>query len=348
VSDAGAGITRQARGEKFTYRDPAGRMVKSKEELHRIKSLAIPPAWTAVWICPDAAGHIQATGRDARGRKQYRYHPDWTARREAQKTVRLLQLAETLPAIRRRVRRDLTKPGLPREKVLALMVKLLEITAIRPGHREYAQQNGSYGLASMKDSHACIRSGSVAFRFNGKGGKRQSLAVEDKRIAKLVEQCRRLSGSALFQYVNEQRQPRPVHAGDLNRYLNEISKTTCHVQRSANVECHRGRMEPAVEAARIGNRQAAEGRSSRRCLRRGGAVGQHPHDLPHFIHSPSLAGDISCGPPPSLTISRIRGLSRPESAVVCLLRQSSNQVQFALKRSLKSARQPGRSHRAAA
>jgi DNA topoisomerase-1 len=225
VNDDDTGITRSARRGKFIYRDPNGRIIKTEQELCRIRSLAIPPAWTAVWICPDPVGHIQATGRDARGRKQYRYHRDWRARREAQKTTRLLLLAENLAAIRRRVRRDLTKPGLPRAKVLALMVKLLDLTAIRPGHREYAQQNGSYGLASMKDAHARIQGESVAFQFNGKGGKRQSLAVEDKGITKLVAQCRRLSGSALFQYVDEHGRPRPVHAGDLNRYLNEISKT---------------------------------------------------------------------------------------------------------------------------
>jgi DNA topoisomerase-1 len=223
VTDNTPGIRRERRGHKFAYVDAGGRPLRTRGTLKRIASLAIPPAWTDVWICPRPDGHIQATGRDARGRKQYRYHPAWSVRRESAKTRRLMQLADALPAIRRRVRRDLGRAGLPREKVLALMVRLLELTAIRPGHREYARDNGSYGLASMQDGHATIKPRHVEFRFPGKGGKRHLLTVRDPIVKRMVARCRELRGSALFQYEAADGQSRAVHAGDLNAYLKEIS-----------------------------------------------------------------------------------------------------------------------------
>jgi DNA topoisomerase-1 len=223
VADNIPGIRRERRGKKFVYADARGRRLRTRRTLERIASLAIPPAWRDVWVCPRPDGHIQATGRDARGRKQYRYHPDWSFRRESGKTRRLTQLADALPAIRRRVRRDLARPGLPREKVLALMVRLLELTAIRPGHREYARENGSYGLASMQDGHASIKPRHVEFRFPGKGGKRHLLTVRDPVVSRMVSRCRNLRGSALFQYEAEDGNPRAIHAGDLNAYLKEIS-----------------------------------------------------------------------------------------------------------------------------
>lgn len=225
VADNIPGIRRQRRGNKFIYADARGRRLRTRRTLERIASLAIPPAWTDVWVCPHPEGHVQATGRDARGRKQYRYHPAWTFHRESGKTRRLTQLADALPAIRRRVRRDLARPGLPREKVLALMVRLLELTAIRPGHREYARSNGSYGLASMQDGHASIKPRHVEFRFPGKGGKRHLLRVRDPVVSRMVSRCRDLRGPALFQYEAEDGQPRAIHAGDLNVYLKEISGT---------------------------------------------------------------------------------------------------------------------------
>ena len=348
VSDSRAGISRLARGKKFTYRDSRGRTVTSQADLRRIKSLAIPPAWTAVWICPDPAGHIQATGRDARGRKQYRYHPGWTVHREAQKTARLLQLAEKLPAIRLRVRRDLAKPGLPRGKVLALMVRLLELTAIRPGHREYAQQNGSYGLASMKDGHACIHGGSVAFQFKGKGGKRQSIAVKNKFISKLVDQCRSLSGGELFQYVDDQGHPRPVHAGDLNAYLNEISGTgiTAKDLRTWNATVAAWDLLQKVRGVETG-RQRKAALKEVIC-----AVSSQLGNTPSicrtsYVHAlvqeTFLAGKLRSPAP-----HRIGGLTQAESAVFNLLRTASGGVQFALKRKLNSSRLSGRVHRAAA
>lgn len=223
VSDDVPGIRRNRRGQEFVYCDFKGRPVRDRGTLARIRSLAIPPAWTAVWICPEPKGHIQATGRDARGRKQYRYHPDWVICREAGKTDRLTTLAAALPTIRRRVRRDLSRSGMPREKVLALMVRLVELTAIRPGHREYARTNHSYGLATMQDGHATIKQQRVDFSFSGKGGKQHLLTVDDPKVSRLVRRCRDLRGRALFQYEETNGRPRAVHATDLNAYLKAIS-----------------------------------------------------------------------------------------------------------------------------
>jgi DNA topoisomerase-1 len=223
VDDGSPGIRRIRRRGVFLYRDPRGQAVRNAAVLKRIRSLVIPPAWESVWICPRPEGHIQATGRDARGRKQYRYHPDWTVCRETEKTRRLIELALALPRIRRRVQRELNAPGLERDKVLALMVRLLELTSIRAGHQEYAVQNGSFGLASMKDDHAIIRPGGVEFRFTGKGGKKHIIGVDDPFLARLVEHCRRLPGKALFQYKDAAGQPHRLRASDLNAWLKKVS-----------------------------------------------------------------------------------------------------------------------------
>lgn len=223
VDDRAPGIKRLRRRNAFTYLDAKGRAVRNRAVLCRIRSLVIPPAWEDVWICPRPEGHIQATGRDARGRKQYRYHTDWVVCREEQKRRRLVELAAALPRIRRRVRQELKSEGLTRDKVLALMVRLLELTSIRAGHQEYAVQNGSFGLASMKDGHAFINGGRVEFRFTGKGGKKHVVGVDDPFLARLVEHCRRLPGKALFQYQDETGQPRGLRAVDLNGWLKQVS-----------------------------------------------------------------------------------------------------------------------------
>jgi DNA topoisomerase-1 len=217
------GIRRRRRKGAFVYTDANGRSVRSDEVLRRIRSLVIPPAWENVWICPRPEGHIQATGRDARGRKQYRYHPDWTVCREAEKRRRLMDLADALPRLRRRVSRELKSPGLSRDKVLGLMVRLLELTSIRAGHDEYAAQNGSFGLASMNDRHAIVRGPKLEFRFIGKGGKKHIVGVDDPFLSRLVEHCRRLPGKALFQYRDGAGRPRRVRASDLNAWLKEVS-----------------------------------------------------------------------------------------------------------------------------
>ncbi len=223
VSDQDPGIRRIRSGEGFRYQDSQGRPVKDEKTLKRIASLVIPPAWNAVWICPTAQGHLQATGRDARNRKQYRYHPRWREVRDKEKFERMVFFGLALARIRRRVRRDLKLPGMPRPKVLATIVRLLELTLIRVGNEEYAKQNGSFGLTTLRDEHADIHGSSVRFHFRGKAGKRHSITVIDRRLAQLVKRCQDLPGHELFQYEDENGEPRSIGSTDVNEYLREIT-----------------------------------------------------------------------------------------------------------------------------
>jgi DNA topoisomerase I len=197
--------------------------VRDRATLGRIRSLAIPPAWTDVWISASPRGHVQATGRDARGRKQFRYHPNWTALRDADKYSRLIRFCRALPRIRRRVARDLHKPGLSQEKVIATIVKLMETTFIRVGNEEYAQQNGSYGLTTLRDRHAKVRGSTVRLMFRGKTGKEVDAEVTDRRIARVVRQCQELPGQELFAYIDAAGERRTVSSHDVNAYLRETS-----------------------------------------------------------------------------------------------------------------------------
>jgi DNA topoisomerase-1 len=215
------GLKRLGRGKRFRYVDAHGRTVANDRELHRIKSLGIPPAWTDVWICPDPRGHLQATGRDARGRKQYRYHPRWREVRDEVKFGRLASFAAALPRIRVRTAADLRKPGLPREKVLAAVVRLLEKTLIRVGNDEYAKANGSVGLTTMQDRHARINGAKVRFEFRGKSGVRHAIDLHDRRLARIVKACRDLPGQELFQYLDANGQRQAVGSADVNAYLRE-------------------------------------------------------------------------------------------------------------------------------
>lgn len=224
VSDEGPGISRRKVGKGFSYRLPKGGPVKDAATLKRIRSLAIPPAWTQVWICPHADGHIQATGRDAKGRKQYRYHPNWREARDAAKYEHMLDFAKALPAIRARVDADMKRPGLPREKVLATVVNLLETTLIRVGNDDYAKQNESYGLTTLQDEHVEVKGTELRFRFKGKSGKTWDLGVKDRRVAKIIRACQDLPGQELFQYVDETGEVRDVTSADVNAYLREISE----------------------------------------------------------------------------------------------------------------------------
>lgn len=222
-SDAQPGIRRlQSRGD-FAYRDPAGKPVRDPATLARIKRLAIPPAWTEVWICPEPNGHLQATGRDARGRKQYRYHPHWRAVRDETKYNRMIAFGRALPKIRRRVRRDIRQPGLGRQRVLAAIVRLLELSSIRVGNDEYAQQNRSYGLTTLQDRHARVTRRRIHFHFRGKSGKEHELDVEHPVVARIVKQCQDLPGQELFQYLDDDGVQRDVTSGDVNDYLREIT-----------------------------------------------------------------------------------------------------------------------------
>ncbi len=223
VSDDSPGITRVKAGKHFSFVSPEGRVIKDKQTMARIKALAIPPAYRHVWICPDANGHIQAVGRDARGRKQYRYHARWREVRDENKYDRILDFAKALPRIRARTRRDLKKPGLPREKVLAAVVQLMEKTLIRVGNDEYARTNDSYGLTTLRDKHAKVRSNGVHFQFRGKSGVPHTIKLDDPRLAKVVRDCQDLPGYELLQYVDEDGVVHDIGSADVNEYLREIA-----------------------------------------------------------------------------------------------------------------------------
>jgi DNA topoisomerase I len=223
VNDEQPGLKRVKCGDSFRYRDDAGKNVRDLSVVKRIRSLAIPPAWTGVWICPHENGHLQATGRDAKGRKQFRYHPLWREVRDATKYDRLIDFAQALPEIRRRIARDIAKPGLTREKVLATIVRLMDLAFIRVGNEEYAKQNDSYGLTTMKDQHAKIRGERIQFSFRGKSGKHHTIEVQDGRLARIVKRCQDIPGQDLFQWINGNGKRHDVTSGDVNDYLREIS-----------------------------------------------------------------------------------------------------------------------------
>lgn len=221
-SDAEPAIRRVRSGRGFRYLDPDGRPVPA-DRVERIRKLAIPPAWTDVRICPTPEGYLQATGRDAAGRKQYRYHPDWRAAREDAKFQDLVAFGEALPAIRDRVAADLRKPGMPREKVLALVVRLLDVTAARVGNERYARDNRSFGLTTLVNRHAVVEGSQVRLRFRGKAGRFHELGVRDRRLAALVRRSRELPGRQLFEYIDDDGEVRSVRSEDVNAYLREAS-----------------------------------------------------------------------------------------------------------------------------
>ena len=219
VNDQEQGLRRIVRGKAFAYVDEDGKAVKDEATLARIKALAIPPAWTSVWICPDPNGHIQAIGRDQKNRKQYRYHPDWRADRDARKYDRMAAFGRALPKLRKRVAVDLARRGLPREKVLAAVVSLLELTLIRVGNDEYAKTNKSFGLTTMRKRHLKLASGGAVFEFVGKSGKKHKTGFRDRRLARIVAACQELRGQRLFQYVDEDGQRRAIESSDVNDYI---------------------------------------------------------------------------------------------------------------------------------
>jgi|KBSMisStandDraft_5_1062788.scaffolds.fasta_scaffold45470_3 DNA topoisomerase I len=224
VTDSIPGITRRRRGKAFQYFHPEGKPVRDKEILARVKSLVIPPAWTDVWICPRANGHLQATGRDARGRKQSRYHPRWREVRDETKYERMKLFGETLPIIRERVEQDLGLPGLPKEKVLATIVRLLETTFIRIGNEEYAKENKSYGLTTLRNKHVDVEGATVKFKFKGKSGKQHEIGLSDRRLARIVKKCLDLPGYELFQYIDDDGSLHTVDSADVNEYLRTITE----------------------------------------------------------------------------------------------------------------------------
>jgi DNA topoisomerase-1 len=223
VSDAAAGVRRRRAGKGFTYLGPDGATIHDRKRLAWFKRLAIPPAWADVWICASKRGHLQATGRDARGRKVYRYHPRWREVRDDFKFEHMIAFARALPAIRERVARDLRRDGLPRERVLAAVVSLLEQTRMRVGNEEYARENRSFGLTTLRNRHAKVSGARVVFTFQGKSGREHTVPLTDQRLARIVKRCRELPGQLLFQYLDEDGRRASVRSDDVNAYLKEIT-----------------------------------------------------------------------------------------------------------------------------
>ena len=327
VSDEDPGISRRQTRARTTYRDAAGRVVRDGVTLARIRALVIPPAWTRVWICPDPDGHVQATGRDQRGRKQYRYHPRWQQVRDAAKYGRLLAFGRALPTLRRRVTRDLQAPPLSRARVLATVVRLLETTLIRVGNEEYAQANQSFGLTTLRDRHVTVTRDRVRFRFRAKSGVWQEVELQDDRLARTVKRCQDLPGQVLFQYVDGDGTRQRVTSDDVNAYLREAMGAdftakdfrtwagtvlaATALQELAQVDGDSARkrnVTRAIEAVarQLGNTTAV----CRRCY-------VHPAVLEHYLDGRTI--DVLRARTASLLVHGGRHLSREETAVLALL-----------------------------
>ena len=286
VSDADRGFSRRRRGKSFTYVEPSGKVLRDSATVTRIRALAIPPAWTDVWICPTANGHLQATGRDARGRKQYRYHPRWREARDENKYERMIAFAKALPKIRRAVARHLRKRGLPREKVLAAAVKLLETTLIRVGNDEYARDNHSFGLTTMHDKHVEVRGATIRFEFRGKHGIEHEIDLEDRRLAKIVRECQDLPGQELFQYVDDDGRGPRRRLRRRERLPARDQRRGFHGQGFSHLGRHgaRGAGTAGVRGLRLDGRGQAEHHPGDRAGRR--AAGQHAGHLPQVLRAP--------------------------------------------------------------
>lgn len=259
VNDGEPGIRRQKRGTGFTYVDSRGKTVRDPHDLARLRSLAIPPAWTDVWICASEHGHLQATGRDAKGRKQYRYHADFIAVRDSAKYERLVEFARSLPTVRERIKAQMALPGLPREKVLATIVHLLDNTLIRVGNDAYARENDSYGITTLRNGHVKISGAELRFQFKGKSGKTWRLTLRDRRVAKIIRSCQELPGQQLFQCLDEAGNVLRVASTDVNDYLRALTgcevtakdfRTWAGTVLAANLLHEAGRPESAVAAKR--------------------------------------------------------------------------------------------------
>jgi DNA topoisomerase-1 len=227
VSDAEPGLRRRRRGRGFSYTGVDGSKIEDAPTLARIRALAIPPAWRDVWICPFADGHLQATGRDARGRKQYRYNPQWREVQDQDKFSRLAAFGAALPRLRRRVRRDLRRPGIPREKILAAVVRLLDLTGARVGNEEYRRANDSFGLTTLRDRHATVAARELKLSFRGKGGAAHEISVRDPRLVRIVLRCQELPGQRLFQYLDSDGEGGSVDSADVNDYLRALAGSEC-------------------------------------------------------------------------------------------------------------------------
>ncbi len=262
VTDSGPGIVRRPRGKGFSFVGPDGRRVTCEETLARIRALAIPPAWVDVWICPQAHGHIQAVGRDARGRKQYRYHAGYRAFRSRTKYRQLIAFARALPALRKRVDRDLARSTLERERVLAAAVALLDQGLVRVGNAEYTRANRSYGLTTLLCRHATVRGATIRLRYRGKSGVQRNVAVDDARLARTLKGCKELPGQELFQWVDAEGVVHDVGSGDVNDYLREVTGAEVTAK---DFRTWGGTLIAAVTLARLGPARTVRGRKERLC-----------------------------------------------------------------------------------
>ncbi len=357
MTGSGPGLSRRMLSGRPVLLDARGRRVRDRAVLQRVARLAIPPAWTDVWICPHPQGHLQATGRDAKGRKQYRYHPDWMSLRNQTKYERLLRFGTALIPLRKRTETDLALGGLPREKVLATVVRLLETTLIRIGNPAYVKQNQSHGLTTMRDKHVQVVGPKLRFSFKGKSGVAHTIEVEDPRLARIVRRCRDIPGYELFQYYEEDGTARTVGSGDVNGYLRAIMgedftakdfRTWAGTVEAAALLAAAGPQETAKDAkaavvatiqevaARLGNRPTT-------CRK----YYVHPAVVEAFLHGGLF--------PVLKKVKRRPGLSRNESAVLTLLEKNGGRapapdVAALLSASLKLLKQkarPGRSPRRA-
>jgi DNA topoisomerase-1 len=346
VSDEEPGIERRKAGKGFSYKDAKGRTIKDPPTRERIRKLAIPPAYTDVWICPDPKGHIQATGRDAKGRKQYRYHPRWREVRDGTKYERLVAFARALPALRARIVEDLGTRGFSRPRVLATIVQLLETTLIRVGNEDYVRENKSYGLTTLRNRHVAVNGGELRFQFKGKSGKEWRLRIKDRRVARVVKACQDLPGQHLFQYIDEDGARQTVSSGDVNQYLREISGTDItakdfrswagtllaaialkEVQAIDGAAATKKSLKEAIErvAARLGNTPTI----CRKCY-------VHPEVVNAFIEG-TLLDEINEGLDEEL--KDLAGLSAEEAAVLALLkRRIDRDVKSKLRRSIAAAK----------
>ncbi len=255
VIDSSPGIRRKRAGKGFRYFAADGDPIRQKERLNRIRALAIPPAWRDVWICPSPIGHIQATGRDAKGRKQYRYHQRWREVREETKYSRMIEFGRALPALRKRVEHDLSLPGLPRDKVVAIVIRLLDSSYIRVGNTEYARDNDSFGLTTMQQKHVEVRGEVIRFEFTGKGGRKHEIKVTDRKLAGIVRRCEELPGQELFRYIDDAGEPRTVESSDVNEYLRE---TTGDEFSAKDFRTWAGTVLAACELGRVGLAESEE------------------------------------------------------------------------------------------
>jgi DNA topoisomerase-1 len=329
ADDTRPGYTRKRLGDRFAYFDLNGERISDADEIARINALAVPPAYADVWICPDRRGHLQATGRDARGRKQYRYHPLWRETRDADKYDRMAAFARALPRIRARVARDLRRDGMPREKVVAAIVHLLDSTLIRVGSVEYARENRSYGLTTLRKKHLKIEAGKVRFRFSGKSGIEHDVTVDHPRIGSIVRRCAELPGHDLFQYLDDDGTRRAVGSADINDYLREASQAdfTAKDYRTwaGSVFALAALRQLVCESAADAHRHVVTTvKEVAALLRNTPAVCKRCYIHPEII-SAFEAGELGT----LLPKATLRGLKVDEAAFVALLAQASRRARVA-------------------